>query len=83
MCISDVFGHTFPSEWTERLKACLEEAFDLPVAVNQPFQGGYIIRRHSAKMPWIQIEFSRAPFLPSTQKRDLLLKALKAFCGIF
>lgn len=39
------------------------------VGVNQPFRGGYIIKHHGGcnNMPWIQLEFSRALYLPSGQ----------------
>ena len=41
-----------------------------------PILGGYIIRSHSAKIPWIQIEYSRAPFLSHEHKSNALIEAL-------
>jgi N-formylglutamate deformylase len=36
------------------------------IAINSPFKGGYIIRRHAdtSPIPWIQVEFNRCLYLP-------------------
>ena len=47
------------------------------MAVNDPFRGGYVTRSHSAEMPWIQIELSRAPYLSNKDKRKVVLAALQ------
>ena len=75
VCISNA-GFTCPQTWLESLAACLEESSGLPVSINTPFQGGYIVRSHSAEIPWIQVEYSRAPFLINEQKSKALLRAL-------
>ncbi|MDH5511195.1 MAG: N-formylglutamate amidohydrolase [Nitrospinota bacterium] len=59
-----------------KFKKHLEEEFRLPVSVNDPFEGGHIIRRHSTKAPWIQVEFIRGGALSSGRKRQGLLRAL-------
>ncbi|MDX1387571.1 MAG: N-formylglutamate amidohydrolase [Acidobacteriota bacterium] len=80
MCLSDVDGTSCPPEIFERLRDCLERAFELEVAVNHPFKGGYITRTHSSEMPWVQLELSRGAFLPVEEKRRRLLEALTEFC---
>jgi formiminoglutamase len=66
-----------PQEWIEFLAQCLSQFLGLPVSVNNPFKGGYIIRSHANEIPWIQLEFSRAPFSSNRQKSSRLLDALK------
>ena len=46
------------------------------VTINDPFSGGYITRNHSAEMPWLQLEMSRAPFLSDAEKNQLVRTAL-------
>ncbi|MDH5638154.1 MAG: N-formylglutamate amidohydrolase, partial [Nitrospinota bacterium] len=65
-----------PDAWILKFKEFLEEEFGLPVNVNDPFGGGYIIRRHSTKAPWIQVEFTRDMTVSSGRKREGLLRAL-------
>jgi hypothetical protein len=55
----------------------LTQSLGFHVSINQPFKGGYIIRSHANEIPWIQLEFSRAPFLSNRQKSNKLLDALK------
>lgn len=40
------------------------------VAVNDPFKGGYVCRRHGqfGPLPWIQLELSRALYLPADRE---------------
>jgi formiminoglutamase len=78
LCLSNANG-TCPADWFELLAACLEEVFELSVARNQPFRGGFIIRNHAAELPWVQLELSRAPFLPAEKKRRNILGALQNF----
>jgi len=78
--LADNEGKSLPPAWRERFKACLEEAFELPVAINQPFKGGYTTSHHSPEMPWVQLEISRAAFYPDEEKRERLLQALHRFC---
>ena len=70
---------TCSTAWRQALSDCLAEAFGRRPTHNVPFGGGHIIRAHAAGMPWIQIEFSRAPFLPLAEKRARLLAALEAW----
>ncbi len=78
--IADNEGKSLPPAWRDRMKDCLEDAFGLPVAVNQPFKGGYITKVHSSEMPWLQLELSRADFYSLKEKRQRLLQALTRFC---
>ena len=79
ICLSNAHG-TCPQDWFEKLIHCFEESFDSEISVNYPFKGGYIIRSHSSELPWVQVELSRAPFLPITEKRKRVLQALALFC---
>lgn len=75
VCLSNAES-TCPQEWIESLARCLSLSLDLPVSINQPFKGGHIIRSHANEIPWIQLEYSRAPFLSNKQKSTCLLRAL-------
>jgi formiminoglutamase len=79
ICLSNG-KRTCPSSWIESLADCLEGTFNVSVSINRPFQGGYIIRRYSTTLPWIQIELSRAPFLPNDEKRARLHAAMTEWC---
>jgi formiminoglutamase len=78
VCLSHA-EHTCPDEWIDSLARCLSLSLDLPVSINEPFKGGYIIRSHAKEIPWIQLEYSRAPFLSREQKSAKLLQALKSW----
>jgi len=47
--------------------------------INEPFKGGYIIRNHSADIPWLQIELSRTRNISNKDKRDGVLEALSVW----
>jgi len=79
ICLSNADG-TCPPDWFESLAKCLEESFQLPVNLNAPFKGGYIIRSHAAELPWVQLELSRAPFLDVEDKRKAVIRTLKEWC---
>lgn len=79
ICLSNAHG-TCPQDWFEKLVHCFKESFESEISVNHPFKGGYIIRSHSFELPWVQVEFSRAPFLQITEKRERVLQALALFC---
>lgn len=81
ICISDGEGKTCPPESFAIVVASFREAFGFEPAINHPFTGGYITRRHALEMPWIQLEVSRAPFLQPTDKRALVLEALRLACS--
>ncbi|MYB04443.1 MAG: N-formylglutamate amidohydrolase [Acidimicrobiaceae bacterium] len=76
VCLSHGDG-TCPPEWIDSLQECFRRHLDGPVKVNDPFRGGYITCFHAAEMPWIQIELSRAPYLPDDGKRQVVLAALR------
>jgi formiminoglutamase len=79
ICLSNGDG-TCPREWMDALTRCFADAFGRQPSINRPFKGGYITRTHAAEMPWVQLELSRAPFLPSTEKRHRVLMALREWC---
>jgi formiminoglutamase len=66
-CLSNAEGRTCDDAVVARLAACLAEAFGCPlrdVALNRPFKGGYIVRRHGRRpLPWIQVEMNRSLYL--------------------
>jgi N-formylglutamate amidohydrolase len=76
ICLSNA-DRTCPADWLRSLAACLEDAFKHPVSVNEPFKGGFIIQSHARELPWVQLELSRAPFLPDSAKRARVLGALR------
>ena len=75
ICLSNADG-TCPRQWIDTLAELLRAAFAKDVTINDPFQGGFITRSHAVEMPWLQLEFSRAPFLSNAEKRSRLLSAL-------
>ena len=79
ICISNADG-TCPKEWITSLAGCLEQVFKKEIAINHPFNGGYIVRSHARELPWIQLELSRAPFFSNEEKSFRILEALKDFC---
>lgn len=76
VCVSNADG-TCPQEWIDTLRDGFQQQLEGPVKVNDPFRGGYISRSHSNEMPWVQIELSRAPYLPHDTKREVVLTALR------
>ncbi len=69
---------TCPAPWIEALRDCFVEQVGPRVTINEPFSGGYITRHHSAEMPWLQLEMSRAPFLSDAEKSAMVRTALTA-----
>jgi hypothetical protein len=61
---------------------CLSGYFGVQVSLNKPFRGGFIIRHHSVELPWIQVEFSRAPFTSLFEKRLRFVQALSRWCDM-
>lgn len=78
VCLSNADG-TCPQEWIESLRRSFEKSLGGNVRINEPFRGGYITRTHATEMPWLQLELSRAPFLPNRAKRDLVLEVFQEF----
>ena len=57
---------TCPPEMIRSLLRHLQEQFpeeSADITLNDPFLGGYIVRRHSKRLPWIQIELNRRSYL--------------------
>jgi formiminoglutamase len=80
VCLSDVMGNC-PPEWTNSMLTCFREAFSPHrVTLNNPFTGGYVTRTHSADLPFVQVELSRAPYLSNTEKSQRVLQALRCWC---
>lgn len=79
VCLSDG-GGALPGPWFNRLARCFIERFDSSVSLNDPFQGGWIIRSHASELPWVQIELSRSPELSEVEKSGAVLAALTDFC---
>jgi formiminoglutamase len=79
-CVSDADGACDPG-WTRELARQLEAAIGGEVRINDPFKGGYITRRHSRLLPWLQLELSRGDFMAVSQKRDAMARALAGWCG--
>ena len=75
ICLGNGEG-TCPTPWIEALRDCFVEQIGRHVTINDPFSGGYITRNHSAEMPWLQLEMSRAPFLSNAEKSQLVRTAL-------
>ena len=76
ICLSNDDG-TCDEKTMMILATYLEEAFGFSVAINKPFKGGFIIKKHAAELPWIQIEFSRANFMDSSEKCGRFFSSLK------
>jgi len=81
VCLSNADG-TCPDEWIKLLAACFEESLAGTVTINEPFKGGYTIRRHSNELPWVQVELIRAMFTSNDEKRDGVLAALRRWCEL-
>ena len=79
-CISND-DRTCPTEWLVTLQKSLALQLGGPVTINTPFRGGYITRTHAAEMPWLQIELSRASFMPNEDKRQAVLEAMRDLCA--
>lgn len=75
VCLSNAEG-TCPDAWLTSLAKIIKKRLKEPVTINSPFKGGYIIRRHAGKIPWIQLELSRAPFLKNSEKGDAVIESL-------
>lgn len=75
VCLAHGEG-TLPRPWLESLASALDRHLGGPVALNDPFRGGYVIQSHARELPWVQMEVSRAPFLTTAEKRVRILRAL-------
>lgn len=80
ICISNAKS-SCPDSWLEMLAECLNKDFHDDVSINEPFKGGFIIRKHAGEIPWLQLEISRAPFMSNSEKRERLLVSLGRWCN--
>jgi formiminoglutamase len=80
VCLSDGNGVACPTEWVAMLLDCLKQVFDGDVSLNAPFSGGYITRTYSKTLPFLQLEMSRTPTLPTSDKSDRVKQALMNWC---
>lgn len=79
VCLSNA-EVTCPDEWLLSLADCFQKIYPREqITINKPFKGGYIIRSHSAKRPWLQIEISRTHSIPNEDKKDGVIEALNAW----
>lgn len=78
ICLSNG-SRSCSDDWVALMRDCLERAFGVDVSLNYPFKGGYIIRHHAGELPWMQLELSRADFMPLEEKRRCLLAAFRAW----
>lgn len=79
ICLSDLGGRSCPADYTRNMARCLEEAFGFRISINDPFRGGYILKRHHHEIPWLQLELSRAAFLSIDEKRRRFIETLRNF----
>ena len=79
ICLSNGDG-TCPEKWLSSLVRSFAEVFREKVAINTPFRGGYISRKHAAEMPWVQVEISQTAAYSDEIKRNYVLEGLQRFC---
>lgn len=79
VCLSNADG-SCPNSWLDILAQEFKNYFGVnSVEINDPFKGGYIIRKHSLNLNWIQIELSRAPFADNKEKKEVVFEVLSRF----
>lgn len=79
VCLSNADGLTCPDDWLALLADCFRQAYHDDVRLNHPFKGGFITREQGKRMPWVQVELSRAPIFSDDEKRHRVLSALRRF----
>ncbi|MHC4743116.1 MAG: N-formylglutamate amidohydrolase [Planctomycetota bacterium] len=80
VCLGNAHN-TCPQPLFEQLTRCFAQAFgEDNVTTNDPFAGGHIVRTHAPEKPWVQIELSRAEFMPTGDKHAAVIHALRNFC---
>jgi len=79
VCLSNA-ASTCPDRWLANLATCFREMFPREqIQINAPFKGGYIIKNHSAGIPWLQIEISRTDRYSEREKNDGVFNALSSW----
>ncbi|KPA12758.1 N-formylglutamate amidohydrolase [Candidatus Magnetomorum sp. HK-1] len=67
MCLGNVWGQTCPTPIINHLSECFCQSFGFQtedIQINLPFAGGYITKTYGkSRIPWIQVEMSRALYL--------------------
>lgn len=79
-CVSNADG-SCPNDWARALAHHLQDVSGKEARVNDPFNGGHIIRAHAPELPWVQVEISRAPFASDSEKRSWVLEGLRRWCA--
>ena len=80
VCLGNAHN-TCPQPLFKQLVRCFAQTFGRDnVTINTPFGGGHIVRVHAAERPWVQIELSRAEFMPIHDKRAAVVQAIQTFC---
>lgn len=78
VCLGNADG-TCTEAQIEAMAEAFRAEYGTEVTINDPFSGGHVIRHHAGKLPWIQIELSRAPLFPASEKSRRVLAALRAW----
>ena len=81
VCLGDGDG-VCPDSWVNLLAECFSESFGSEVAVNEPFRGGYTVRRWPGGVPWVLLELSRGAWASKEEKGRWVLRALRRFCEL-
>ncbi len=81
ICLGNAHHKTCPEQWITLLAEIMEAEFRQPVAVNDPFAGGYITQHYGQRKPWIQLELSRTNKVTNQDKTAGLLNSLRQWCA--
>lgn len=81
VCLGHVGGASCARDQVERLRDCFAAYIDGEITIDEPFAGGFITRRHGARMPWVQIELSRTTDPGYPEQREAVFAALRDWCG--
>ena len=79
ICLGNGYGTCSDKMINEMASSFANEFGESNVTINEPFAGGYIIKKHSAEIPWIQIEVSREPFMKNQDKKEKIISAVTAW----
>ena len=81
VCLGNLYDQSCSPEQLRSFADCLEQELQCSVAINRPFSGGYIIRRHSSRLPWMMIELSRTHKVTWEEKAIAIERALERWCA--
>ncbi|VFQ46570.1 N-formylglutamate amidohydrolase [Desulfoluna butyratoxydans] len=82
ICLGNNNHSAAPRPWVESMAEIAARHIDPDVTINTPFSGGWITQCHGREMPWIQLEISREPWIPHTEKGEAVLEMLQRFIEI-